>query len=140
VKARGTISLAGFGVVIATHAQRFRPDQADRAPRARVARRARDVTAELTVTQLANGVVSFAAMDYQAGRPWARQSIDVSIVAGSVQLARDGMVIRVRPIRHDRPARSAPSLTPMVGSAARTQPSEMSSRYRNLPGRPGART
>jgi hypothetical protein len=50
-------------VVIATHAQRFRPDQADRAPRARVARRARDVTAGLMVTRLANGVVSFAAMD-----------------------------------------------------------------------------
>jgi hypothetical protein len=69
VNARGTISLAGFssaggasyagepvevvvaeglvdivhaGVVVATHAQRFRADQADRAPRARVSRRARD--------------------------------------------------------------------------------------------------
>jgi Mu transposase, C-terminal domain len=66
VNARGTISLAGFtyavgasyagepvevvvagglvdivhaGVVIATHAQRFRADQADRAPRARISRR-----------------------------------------------------------------------------------------------------
>jgi transposase InsO family protein len=131
VTARGTISLAGFtyavgasyagepvevvvagglvdivhaGVVVATHAQRFRADQADRAPRARVARRARDATAGLTVTRLANGtgVVSFAGTDYQAGRRWARQSIDVSIVAGSVQLARDGKIIRVHPIRHDR--------------------------------------
>jgi hypothetical protein len=69
VNARGTISLAGFssaggasyagepvevvvaeglvdivhaGVVVATHAQRSRADQADRAPRARVSRRARD--------------------------------------------------------------------------------------------------
>jgi hypothetical protein len=115
--ARGTISLAGFtyaagglvdilhaGVVIATHAQRFRPDQADRAPRARITCRARDATAGLTVTRLANGtgVVSFAGTDYQAGRCWARQPIDVSIVAGSVQLSRDGKIIRVHPIRHDR--------------------------------------
>ena len=56
------------------------------------------------MTRLANGygVVSFAGTDYQAGRRWARQFIDVSIVAGSVQLSRDGKVIRVHPIRHDR--------------------------------------
>ena len=79
-------------MVIAAHAQRFRTDQADRAPRMQVARRARDATAGLTVTRLANGVgvVSFAGTDHQAGRGWARQSIDVSIVAGSVQLSRDG--------------------------------------------------
>jgi hypothetical protein len=55
------------------------------------------------VTRLANGtgVVSFAGTDYQAGRRWAPQSVDVSIVAGSVQLARDGKIIRVHPIRHD---------------------------------------
>jgi hypothetical protein len=131
VNARGKVSLAGFsytagasyagepaevvasgglvdilhaGVVIATHAQRFRPDQADRAPRAPVARRARDATAGLTVTRLANGsgTVSFAGTDCQAGRRWARQAIDVSIVAGPVQLSKDGRVIRVHPIRHDR--------------------------------------
>jgi hypothetical protein len=40
-------------------------------------------TARLTVTRLANrtGVISFAGTGYQAGRRWARQSIDVSIVA-----------------------------------------------------------
>jgi hypothetical protein len=104
VAAGGLVDIVHAGVVIATHAQRFRGDQADRAPRARVTRRARDATAGLTVTRLANGtgVVSFAGTDYQAGRRWARQSIDVSIVAGSVQLAKDGKVIRVHPIRHDR--------------------------------------
>jgi hypothetical protein len=100
----GLVDIVHAGVVIATHAQRFRPDQADRAPRARITRRARDATVGLTVTRLANGagVVSFAGTDYQAGRGWARQSIDVSIVAGSVQLSKDGKIIRVHPIRHDR--------------------------------------
>jgi len=104
VVAGGLVDIVHAGVVIATHAQRFREDQADRAPRMRITRRARDATAGLTVTRLANGngVISFAGTDYQCGRSWARQSIDVSIVAGSVQLSRDGKVIRVHPIRHDR--------------------------------------
>jgi transposase InsO family protein len=104
VVAGGLVDILHAGVVVATCAQRMREDQADRAPRAPVTRRARDATAGLTVTRLANGsgTVSFAGTDYQAGRSWARQSIDVSIVAGSVQLSRDGKVIRVHPIRHDR--------------------------------------
>jgi transposase InsO family protein len=104
VASGGLVDILHAGVVVATHAQRMREDQADRAPRAPVTRRARDATAGLTVTRLANrsGTVSFAGTDYQAGRSWARQPIDVSIVAGSVQLSRDGKVIRVHPIRHDR--------------------------------------
>jgi transposase InsO family protein len=104
VVAKGLVDILHAGVVVATHAQRFREDQADRAPRARVARRARDATKGLTVTRLADGagVVSFAGTPYACGRRWARTAIDVSIVAGSVQLSKDGKVIRVHPIRHDR--------------------------------------
>jgi hypothetical protein len=83
------------------------PSDLPRAPpasRPRVARRARDATAGLTVTRLADGggAVSFARTPYACGRRWARTAIDVSIVAGSVQLSRDGKVIRIHPIRHDR--------------------------------------
>jgi transposase InsO family protein len=104
VVAGGLVDILHAGVVVATHAQRLRADQAGRAPRAAAARRARDATAGLTVTRLAgaNGDVSFAGATYRAGRAWARQPADVSIVAGSVQLSRDGKVIRVHPIRHDR--------------------------------------
>jgi len=104
VVAGGLVDIWHAGVVVATHAQRLRPGQAGRTPRARVARRARDATAGLTVTRLADGagVVSFAGTPYAAGRMWARTAIDVSIVAGSVQLSRDGKLIRVHPIRHDR--------------------------------------
>jgi hypothetical protein len=104
VVAGGLVDIVHAGVVVATHAQRLREDQADRTPRARVARRARDATAGLTVTRLANntGVVTFADKTYSAGRRWAHASIDVTIVAGSVQLSKDGHVIRVHPIRHDR--------------------------------------
>ena len=104
VVAGGLVDILHAGVVVATHAQRLREDQADRAPRMRVSRRARDATAGLTVTRLANntGVVTFADKTYAAGRRWAHASIDVTIVAGSVQLSKDGQVIRVHPIRHDR--------------------------------------
>jgi len=104
VVAGGLADIRHAGVVVATHAQRLRADQADRAPRARVARRARDATAGLTVTRLADGagVVSFAGTPYRCGRHRAHTAIEVSIVAGSVQLAKDGKVIRVHPIRHDR--------------------------------------
>ena len=75
-----------------------------RRQRQTLARRVRDATAGLTVTRLADGggVVSFAGTPYACGRRWARATIDVSIVAGSVQLAKDGKIIRVHPIRHDR--------------------------------------
>ena len=104
VTAGGLVDILHAGVVVATHAQRLRADQADRAPRARIARKTRDATAGLTVTRLANhdGQVTFAGTTYRAGRSWARSFIDVTIVAGSVQLSRDGKVIRVHPIRHDR--------------------------------------
>jgi hypothetical protein len=97
----GLVEILHAGVLVATHAQRHQPSQ--RAPRA-AAKRARDATAGLTVTRLVNGTgnVSFAGTAYRAGRSWARAQIDVAIVAGSVQLSKDGKVIRVHPIRHDR--------------------------------------
>jgi transposase InsO family protein len=104
VVAGGLVDISHAGVVVATHAQRLRADQADRTPRARVVRRARDATAGLTVTRLADGggMVSFAGTGYRAGRRWAHTTIEVSIVAGSVQLSKDGKVIRIHPIRHNR--------------------------------------
>jgi len=104
VVAGGLVDILHAGVVVATHAQRLRDDQADRAPRARVSRRTRDATKGLTVTRLANadGTITFAGTTYRAGRQWARAFIDVTIVAGSVQLSRDGKILRVHPIRHDR--------------------------------------
>ncbi len=33
---------------------------------------------------------------------WARTPIDVAIVGASVQLSKDGKLIRVHPFRHDR--------------------------------------
>jgi hypothetical protein len=69
-----------------------------------VQRRAREATVGLMVTRIvdSSGSISFAGAPYRCGMRWARQSVDVAIVAGSVQLSKDGQVIRVHPIRHDR--------------------------------------
>jgi transposase InsO family protein len=154
VVARGLVDILHAGVVIATHAQRLRADQADRAPRARVARRARDATAGMTVTRLANGigVVTFAGTTYSCGRRWARTPVEVSIVAGSVQLSKDGKVIRVHPIRHDRSRELGAFANPKgrprrknsatgniaLRSCRLATGTHLSPRYRNLTRRAGA--
>ena len=101
----GLVEIWHAGVLVASHAQRLKPDQKDRAARAPVQqRRARDATTGLTVTRLvdASGAVSFAGTIYRAGHAWRHTSVQVSIVGGSVQIAKDGRVIRVHPIRHDQ--------------------------------------
>jgi len=142
VVAGGLVEILHAGVVIATHAQRFREDQADRAPRMQVARRARDATAGLTVTRLANGngVISFAGTDYQCGRSWARQSIKVSIVAGSVQLARDGKIIRVHAIRHDRARELGAFANPKGRPRRKNSAAGTVAQLPELTCRPGTRT
>jgi hypothetical protein len=97
VASKGLVGILHAGVVIATHVQRLREDQAGRAPRVTAARRVRDATAGLTVTRLADaaGVVSFVGTPYACGRMRARQAIDVPIAAASVQLPKDGKLIRV---------------------------------------------
>lgn len=106
VASGGLVEVFHAGVLVATHVQRLKADQQDRAvrPRLPMQRRARPATTGLSVTRIvdAGGSVSFAGAPYLCGVRWARQTVEVSIVAGSVQLAKDGQVIRIHPIRHDR--------------------------------------
>jgi transposase InsO family protein len=103
---RGLVEILHDGVVVATHAERARPHRRSKPVprRAPAVAKARAASRGPTVTRIAdaNGVVNFAGSTYRAGRAWARQLIDVAIVAGSVQLTVAGAVIRVHPIRHDR--------------------------------------
>ena len=99
----GLVQVFHAGVLVATHAQRVRPGPA-KTPRQQMVARAREATTGPTVTRVADraGYVSFAGTMYGAGRAWRRRSLQVAIVAGSVQLSCEGKVIRVHPIRHDR--------------------------------------
>jgi hypothetical protein len=105
----GLVEILHAGVLVATHVQRVKADHKDRAVtttsrRVTQQRRARPPSTGLVVTRIvdSSGSVSFAGTAYRCGMRWARQAVQVSIVAGSVQLAKDGQVIRVHPIRHDR--------------------------------------
>jgi transposase InsO family protein len=99
----GLVQITHRGVLVATHAQHDPQGPPVRA-RAQNTARAREASTGLTVTRIAdgNGAVSFAGTMYRAGRAWAGCHLEVSIVAGSVQLAADGKIIRLHPIRHDR--------------------------------------
>jgi transposase InsO family protein len=99
----GLVEILHDGVLVATHVQRGK--ESGRVAQAEVrARSARKPTSGLMVTRIADasGFVSFAGVTYSAGRAWARKSVNIAIVAGSVQLSGpDGKVIRVHPIKHD---------------------------------------
>ena len=104
VVADGLVEILHAGVLVATHPQR-RPPEADTARPGRLVtqRRVRRPASGPMVVRVAdaNGAVSFAGVMYRAGRAWARRQLEVSLVAGSVQLACDGRVIRVHAARHD---------------------------------------
>ena len=54
VAAGGLVNIVHAGMVVATHVQRLRTDQAGRKPRAVTQRRARDATKGLAVARLAD--------------------------------------------------------------------------------------
>jgi len=100
-------------VLVAEHVQRRKPDAEARGP-VQGRRIARQATSGLTVTRVADnsGSISFAGTSYRVGNPWRRRSVQVSIVAGSVQLSCDSQIIRVHPIRHDRSKEHGAFATP----------------------------
>jgi hypothetical protein len=100
----GLVEIFDAGVLIATHVQRRKTGPEHAVPRLLPARSARKPTSGLVVTRRADAVghISFAGVSYAAGRAWARQDVQVAMVAGSVQISSpDGKVIRVHPARHD---------------------------------------
>jgi transposase InsO family protein len=140
VDRRGLISLAGFsyrvpivlagepveavaadhlvrifhrGVLVAEHVQRRKPDTDLREP-VQGRRSARKPTSGPAVTRVADssGSVSFAGTSYRVGNAWRKQSVQVSVVADSVQIACDGQIVRVHPIRHDRSKEHGAFATP----------------------------
>ena len=100
-------------VLVAEHVQRRKPDAEPR-PLVQGRRTARQATSGLTVTRVADnsGSISFAGTSYRVGNAWRRRSVQVSIVASSVQLACDGQIVRVHPIRHDRSKEHGAFATP----------------------------
>ncbi len=110
----GLVEILHAGVLVATHAERRRADKGPEPQRAQRAGRSRPPTSGMTVTRRVDqgGSVSFAGAGYRVGRSWARQVVEVAIVAGSVQISAKGKVIRVHAIRHDRSKEHGAFATP----------------------------
>lgn len=100
----GLVEILHAGVLIATHAERRRPDGSSPRDRAQRELSARRPNSGLPVVRIVDsgGTVSFAGAPYRVGRSWARQSVEVAVVASSVQISKGGRVLRVHQIRHDR--------------------------------------
>jgi len=110
----GLVEISHRGALIVTHARRHSPGKEPdvaRTPRVRAQRPATVGNPVLRVADCA-GCVSFAGTNYSVGRAYARRQVEVAIVGRSVQLALDGKVIRIHPIRHDRAKEHGAFATP----------------------------
>jgi transposase InsO family protein len=128
-------------VLVAEHVQRRKPDAEPKEPR-QGRRTARRATSGMTVTRLTDqsGAISFAGTMYRVGNAWRRRSVQVSIVAGSVQVACDGQIVRVHPIRHDRAKEHGAFATPHGRPRHRQDaPAGAGVKARPLRGRPAGR-
>lgn len=99
----GLVEIVFRGQVVATHARKHDPGKAPKLARSAPGRRPRAATVGNPVTRLVDsrGAVSFAGTAYQAGHGFAGKTVEVAIVGGNVQLAIDGKVVKIHPIRHD---------------------------------------
>ncbi|HEX5522202.1 MAG TPA: IS481 family transposase [Pedococcus sp.] len=101
-------------VLVASYPQRVRPGHSTAQPPRQGRRTARPATEGVVVNRVVDkdGLLSFAGTMYRAGRPWRGKTLQVSVVADSVQLAFKGAVVRVHPIRHDRAKEHGAYATP----------------------------
>jgi hypothetical protein len=109
----GLVGVLHKGVLVATHAEQRREGTKATANRATMVSRA-PASSGLSVTRVVDtgGSISFAGAPYRVGRSWRGRSVDVAIVAGSVQISESGKVIRVHQIRHDRSKEHGAFATP----------------------------
>ena len=100
-------------VLVAEHVQRRKPEGGLK-PWRQGQRHPRRPTDGMVVTRMvdASGYVSFAGTNYRVGNAWRRRSVQVCVVAGSVQLSCDSQIVRVHPIRHDRAKEHGAFATP----------------------------
>jgi transposase InsO family protein len=103
----GVVSVHHRGVLVATHAQRHRPDR-EAAALQRAPRPHPPVPRQATIGQVvtrkvdSSGSISFAGRSYRVGRDHRRRQVQLAIVGHVVEISAGGQVLRTHPIRHDR--------------------------------------
>jgi transposase InsO family protein len=108
----GLVEILHRGVLVAAHAERRR-DGATSA-KSPQAGRARPASSGMRVVRVvdSSGSLSFAGASYRVGRSWGGRSVEVAIVAGSVQISEHDKVIRIHQIKHDRSKEHGAFATP----------------------------
>ncbi len=116
----GLVEILHAGVLVATHAERRKDSATSRPRRVPMTRPPRVATVGNPVSRIVDngGSVSFAGSSYRAGRAWRRKTVEVAIVAGSVQISarRQG---HQGPRHPPRPLQGARSLRSAEASPAR---------------------
>jgi transposase InsO family protein len=110
----GLVEILHQSVLVAAHAERRRDGVRAASARSPKAGRSRQPTSGMSVVRSVDGggSISFAGASYRVGRSWRGRSVDVAIVAGSVQISENGKVVRVHQIRHDRSKEHGAFATP----------------------------
>jgi len=100
----GLLQVSHDGVLVATHARRHLPeDDARMDRRAKASRPARPTTGDEVLRRVDTwGSVSFAGTGYRVGNRYAGQIVGVRVVADTVQITQDGLLLRTHRARHDK--------------------------------------
>jgi hypothetical protein len=102
--ADGLLHVSHDGVLVATHARRHLPEDDARMDRRTKASRPSPPTAGGEVQRKVDrwGSVSFAGTGYRVGNRYAGQVVGVRVVADTVQITQDGLLIRTHRACHDK--------------------------------------
>jgi hypothetical protein len=102
--ADGLLHVTHDGVLVATHARRHLAEQDGRMDRrATAARPARPTTGGEVLRKVdPSGSVSFAGTTYRAGNRYIGHVVGVRVVADTVQITQDGLLLRTHRARHDK--------------------------------------
>jgi transposase InsO family protein len=102
--AGGLLHVSHNGVVVATHARRHLAEDDDRMDRrAKASRPARPTTGSEVLRKVdPSGSVSFAGAGYRVGNRYIGQIVGVRVVADTVQITQDGLLLRTHRARHDK--------------------------------------
>ena len=120
--ADGLLHISHNGVVVATHARKHLPEDDNRMDRRVKPSRPKPATLGSEVLRIvdSSGGISFAGTGYRVGNGYRGQTVGVRIVADTVQVSQDGILIRTHQARHD-PAKEHGALARPNGKPLRNR-------------------
>lgn len=100
----GLLHVSHDGVLVATHARRHLAEDDERMDRRTRSARPSPPTAGAEVLRKVDpsGSISFAGAGYRVGNRYIGQIVGVRVVADTVQITQDGLLLRTHQARHDK--------------------------------------